>query len=77
MKEDTLIYTVKQVAKILHTSPNVIYSLISCGKLKAFRLGSLKIIKSSLLEFLDENNGYDISDPMHIMPISEEIREES
>ena len=33
--ENMLIYSVKEVAKILHTSPNYVYSLIEKGYLPA------------------------------------------
>ena len=60
--EERLIYTVKEVAKILHSSPNYIYSLIENGYLPAIRLGSIKILKSTLEKFLQENEGNDLSD---------------
>ena len=45
---ETLIYTVHEVAKILHSSPNYIYKLIEYGYLPAIKLGSIKILKSSI-----------------------------
>ena len=45
---ETIIYTVKEIAKILHTSPNYVYKLIDKGYLPAIKLGSIKILKSSL-----------------------------
>ena len=62
LKEEKLIYTTHEVAKILHSSPNYIYELIKKGKLKAVKLKSLKIRKTSLEEFLQENEGNDLSD---------------
>ena len=58
---ETLIYTVHEVAKILHSSPNYIYKLIEYGYLPAIKLGSIKILKSSLEQFLIENQGNDLS----------------
>lgn len=60
--EDTMIYTVKEVAAMLHTSPNYIYKLIENGCLPALKLGSVKVLKSSLLKFLIDNEGKDLSD---------------
>lgn len=57
----TLIYTVHEVAKILHSSPNYVYKLIEYGYLPAIKLGSIKILKSSLEQFLIENQGNDLS----------------
>lgn len=59
---ETIVYAVKDVARILHSSPNYIYKLIEKGYLPAIKLGSIKILKSSLDEFLKENEGYDLSD---------------
>ena len=58
---ETLIYTVHEVAKIIHSSPNYIYKLIEYGYLPAIKLGSIKILKSSLEQFLIENEGKDLS----------------
>lgn len=59
---DRLVYTVQEVAKILHSSPNYIYTLIEKGYLPALKLGSIKILKSTLEKFLVENEGKDFSD---------------
>ena len=55
--EDRLIYTVQEVASILHSSPNYIYELIRKGYLPAIKLGSLKVLKSTLERFLIQNEG--------------------
>ena len=59
---DKLVYTVQEVAKILHFSPNYIYQLIYKGYLPAIKLGSMKVLKSSLEKFLIVNEGNDLSD---------------
>lgn len=59
--ENMLIYSVKEVAKLLHTSPNYVYSLIEKGYLPAIKLGSVKVLKTSLENFLKENEGKDFS----------------
>lgn len=58
---ERLIYTVQEVAKMLHSSPNYIYSLIDKGYLPALKLGSIKILKTTLEKFLQENEGKDLS----------------
>ncbi len=60
--ENKIIYTVQEVAKILHSSPNYIYALINKGYLPAIKLGSIKILKTSLEKFLIDNEGKDFSD---------------
>lgn len=59
---DKLVYTVQEVAKILHSSPNYIYQLIYKEYLPAIKLGSMKVLKSSLEKFLIVNEGNDLSD---------------
>lgn len=61
MENERLIYTVPEVAKLLHSSPNYIYLLIEKGFLPAIKLGSLKVLKSSLEKFLMDNEGKDLS----------------
>ena len=63
---ERMIYTVKEVAKMLHSSPNYIYLLIEKGYLPAIKLGSMKILKSTVERFLIENEGYDLSDVNNI-----------
>ncbi|MBE6138868.1 MAG: helix-turn-helix domain-containing protein [Bacilli bacterium] len=74
---ETIIYTVKEIAKILHTSPNYVYKLIDKGYLPAIKLGSIKILKSSLDKFLEENEGNDLSDVNEIkkLDVSKEANE--
>ena len=74
---DTVVYTVKEVAKLLHSSPNYIYDLINRGYLPAIKLGSVKVLKSSLESFLIQNEGKDLSDIDNIKSLSNlEIQEE-
>lgn len=51
----------EEAAKILHSSPNYVYKLIEKGYLPAIKLGSIKVLKSSLETFLIENEGKDFS----------------
>ena len=64
--EDSIIFTVQEVAKILHSSPNYIYLLIDKGYLPAIKLKSIKILKSYLVKFLADNEGMDFSDVENI-----------
>ena len=64
--DSLMVYTVKDVAVILHTSPNYIYELIENGFLPAIKLGSIKILKTTLEKFLIENEGNDLSDPKNL-----------
>lgn len=69
-EEEQIVYSVQEVAKILHSSPNYIYELVKKGKLKAVKLKSIKILKSTLENFLKENEGNDLSDIDNIRRIS-------
>lgn len=67
---ETMIYTVKEVAKLLHCSPNYVYELIEKGYLPAIKLGSVKVLKKSLDSFLLENEGNDLSDIENIKKLN-------
>ena len=69
--EEKMIYTTQEVAKILHSSPYYVYELINKGQLKAIKLKSFKICKSTLEEFLKENEGNDLSDIDNVRKIIE------
>lgn len=47
------IYTIKEVAQILRVNTNYIYREIGEGKIKAIKIGSLKILESELLRYID------------------------
>ena len=66
---ERLIYTVQEVASILHSSPNYIYDLINAGYLPAIKLGSLRVLKTSLERFLIQNEGKDLSDLNNVKKI--------
>lgn len=59
---EDILYTVKETSKILKTNSNYVYDLIRKGMLPALKLGNLKIRKSSILEFLERNEGKDLTD---------------
>ena len=69
MNTPTLIYTVKEVSNILHTSPAYIYDLIKAGLLPAIKLGSYKVRLESLENFLKKNEGNDLSNPYSVIKI--------
>lgn len=64
--EDVL-YTVPEVAKLIKTNPAYVYKLINTGLLPALKLGSLKIRKVALEEFLAKYEGKDLTDPTNIV----------
>ena len=60
-----MLYTVKEVPKILRTNPTYVYKLIECGKLPVIKLGSYKVRKESMERFLEQYEGYDLTDPQY------------
>lgn len=66
---DDALYTVSEVAKILKTNTDYIYSLQKAGLLRFMKLGRLKCRRSSLEEFLAKYDGMDVSDPENIKPL--------
>lgn len=67
--ENTL-YTVDEVATVIKTNVNYVYSLIKSGHLEALKLGRLKIRKSEVERFLKEAEGYDYSDPFDVKELA-------
>ena len=68
--EDVL-FTVAEVAKLLKTNTNYVYELIRKGFLPALKLGSFKIRKSALLEFLEKYEGQDLTDLTNVKELKE------
>lgn len=66
---EPMLYTVKETAKILKTSPDNVYALYHAGVLPMLKLGSLKCRRETLEEFLKKAEGYDVSDPNNIVPL--------
>lgn len=67
---DSMLYTVSEVAKIMHTNKQYVYNLISSNQLPAIKLGSLKVRHDTLCNFFKANEGKDLTDPFNIKPIS-------
>ena len=66
--EDVL-YTVPEVAKLMKTNAAYVYSLIKTGLLPVLKLGSFKVRRTALLEFLERYEGMDLTDPADIKKI--------
>ena len=73
LENERIIYTVQEVATLLHSSPNYIYALIEKGYLPALKLGSIKILKTSLQNFLINNEGQDLSDINNVRKLNLEM----
>jgi len=70
-----ILYTVSEVAELIKCNTNYVYDLIRTGLLPALKLGSMKVTRSALLEFLKKYENYDLTDPSNIKPL-EKLNEE-
>lgn len=66
--EDVLL-TVTEVSKVIKTNTNYVYNLIKAGHLPVVKLGSYKIRRSSLMDFIEKNEGNDLTDPFNVKKI--------
>ena len=69
---EDMLYTVPEVAEILKTNVDQVYKLQKSGILRFLKIGRLKCRKSTLEEFLQKYEGYDISDPFNIQRLEGE-----
>ena len=58
-----MLYTVKEVVAILKVDAHSVYKLINAGLLPALKLNSLKVRKEALHKFLEDYEGFDLTDP--------------
>lgn len=66
---EEMVYTVPEVAQILKTNVDYVYRLQRAGLLKFLKIGRLKCRKSTLEQFLEKYDGFDISDPYNIKEV--------
>lgn len=64
-----ILYTVKEVAEIMHTNITYVYKLISTGLLPALKLGSFKVRHEALMNFLEQYEGKDLTNPENVTSI--------
>ena len=68
-----MLYTVKEVSKILKVNVNYVYKLINKQILPALKLGCLKVRKETLENFLARYEGYDLTDIDNIKKMDNDI----
>ena len=68
-KTERVIYTVREVSQLLRTNAAFIYKLVDTGFLPALKLGSIRVRKEALDEFLQKYEGCDLSDLDHVKPL--------
>lgn len=69
---EEMLYTVEEVAEILKTNINYVYSLRKAGLLRFLKIGRLKCRKSTLEAFLAEYEGKDLTDPYDVRELGED-----
>lgn len=52
-----ILYTVPEAAKLLRVNKNLVYDLIRCGYLRSIKLGSRKVSRKALLDFVEQFEG--------------------
>lgn len=67
---DSMLFTVNEVAEIMHTNKQYVYKLIKSNQLIVIKLGSYKVRRETLCNFFASNDGKDLTDPFNIKPIS-------
>jgi len=61
MGMEPVLYTVTEAAELLKVNRNSVYDLLKNNVIRGLKLGSLKITRTELIKFLEENNGKDLS----------------
>ena len=68
--EGRVVYSVKEISQLLHTNAALIYRFIELGLLPAIKLGSMRVRKQALDQFLVDYEGLDLSNPEEIRRIT-------
>lgn len=66
---DEMLYTVAEASKMIKSNPTYVYELIKAGLIPVLKLGSYKIRKQTLLDFLEKYEGKDLTNPKAITDI--------
>lgn len=69
VQEDKILYTVKETANVLGVNVHLVYSLITKGLLPALKLGSLKVRKTAIEDFVLKYEGMDLSNLDNIIEL--------
>ena len=64
-----IVYTVPELATLLHTTNTTVRSLIKCGHIIAMKLGEIKVSQQEVERFLNESVNVDYTDPTDLKPV--------
>ena len=73
LKEEKLLYNVSETAAVLGVNVHLVNDLIKRKLLPALRLGSLKVRKSTLIDFVERYEGMDLSDMDNIKELQQNM----
>lgn len=65
MEMEHMLYTMKEVATILHVNVDKANQLRRAGLIRCLKLGAWKVRREELLRFLKDSEGMDLSDPFN------------
>ena len=64
-----VVYTVPELATLLHTTNTTVRNLIKCGHIRAMKLGEIKVSQQEVERFLIESANVDYTDPTDLKPV--------
>ena len=64
-----IVYTVPELATLLHTTNTTVRSLIKCSHIRAMKLGEIKVSQQEVERFLNESANVDYTDPTDLKPV--------
>ena len=66
---ENVLYTIPEVAELLKTNDSYVYKLIKAGLLPCLKLGRFKVRRQAIEDFLERNEGNDLTDPNNVKEI--------
>lgn len=73
---EDVVYTISELAKLLKCNATYVGQLRRAKLLPFLKLGCYKCRRSALDEFLKKYEGYDLTDPFHVIPINEMLEDD-
>lgn len=70
--QEKLLYSVSEFAKLLGIGETLASAIVNSGLIPYLKLGGRKIRRKSVEKFLDEYDGYDLTNLSNIHPIRNE-----
>lgn len=68
-QNNEMLYTAKEVSKILKSNVDYVHKLRKAGLLKFMKLGEFKCRKEEVVRFLEWAEGKDVTDPFKVVEL--------